>query len=488
MVGAGGAYHQPPRTDALSPAGAPRIFRLLSWALTFHIVVMALLFGLVGLPIQSVRALAAWKELFAILALATAGLRAAFGRAPLPGPAAPDLPVALLVALAALHTIASVGGWGPPTSITLLGYGLRDTVLCFALYAVGRATPSVARDPRVLRTLLAVGAVTSLVAVVERLVVTPERLVLLGVASYFNDFLGMGATTMSNLFGLPDNYWTYLGGRLVQRAGSVYLSSQGFAIPFLLIIPAATAWLAGRSDRAGASGSRQGRELVIPVAAYALCWIGLFLSVTRMTIIACMLQVLLMVMLMRRPAPLLALAAAGAASLAALMAAVPGVGWYLWDTLAWQTSSSASHAKDYATGVAAMLAHPFGNGLATADATALRMGLVPLTADNLFLKYGVELGVLAMLALAAWLAMLAWLGATRATPGAGRQREMTGAFLAAAAVGLALNGGTAVVTNSLPVAYLFCWLAGSAVTVLSAPTAAGGQHPAFPRARTTDDG
>jgi hypothetical protein len=283
--------------------------------------------------------------------------------------------------------------------------------------------------------------------------------VVLGVASYFNDFLGLSATTSSNLFGLPDNYWTYLGGRLMQRAGSVYLSSQGFAIPFLVIIPAATAWLLGDEDR----------RRPWAIVAYALCWTGLLLSVTRMTTIACLAQLLVMVLLMRRPAPMVVLGAGGALIVAGLLVAVPGVGWYLWDTLTWQTSSSASHAKDYASGLAALAAHPFGNGLATADATALRMGLTPLTADNLFLKYGVELGVPAIVALCGWLIVLAWRGAASALSAPTPRRQALGAFLAAGAVGIALNGTTAVVTSSLQVAYLFCWLAGSALTALALP-------------------
>lgn len=449
-----------PTAAATRGGTATIVFRVLAWALVLHIMVMAVLFGLVGLPASTVRAVAAWKEVFALVALAAVACRAAFGRGATNTPVAADLPVLALASLALLHMIASVGGWGPPTSATLLGYGVRDTMLCLGLYAVGRATPGVARDGRVLRTLLVLGALTSLVAVIERIVVTPERLVLLGVASYFNDFLGMGATTLSNDFGLPDNYWTYLGGRLVQRAGSVYLSSQGFAIPFLLIIPAATAWLVGGERRRG------GWAFV----AYALCWIGLLLSVTRMTMVACVLQTLAMVLLLRRPAPVVTMGLGGAFALGVLILLVPGVGWYLWDTLAWQTSSSASHAKDFATGIAALMAHPFGNGLATTDATALRMGLVPLAADNLFLKYGVELGVPAMFALAWWLATLGWMGARGALADEERPGRAAGAMLAAIALGLAMNGVTAVVTNSLPIAYLCFWLIGSIVTMLTTST------------------
>lgn len=434
-----------------------RAFDLLAWGLAAHIVAMAILFGLFGLPAGLVRTVAAWKELFAVAALMAVIVRAALGRAPAVTPNAADIAVLVMIGLAALHTVASIGGWGAQTSIALVAYGVRDTVLCFALYAVGRGTPLVLDQGRAFRTLLVIGAVTSVIAIIERIVVTPERLVLLGVASYFNDFLGLGATTTTNIYGLPDNYWTYVGGRLVQRAGSVYLSSQGFAIPFLVIIPAATAWLFGDAKRRRSWA----------VVAYALCWTGLLLSVTRMTTIACLMQVMLIVLLMRRPTPTMVLGAAGALVVAGLIVAMPGLGWYLWETLTWQTSSSASHGRDFASGIAAMIAHPFGNGLATTDATAMRLGLRPLTADNLFLKYGVELGVPALLTLVAWLGLLTWRGAVSALSERESDRQALGAFLAAGALGIALNGMTAVVTNSLQVSYLFFWLAGSALTVLA---------------------
>ena len=434
-----------------------RAFDLLAWGLAFHIVSMAVLVGLVGLPAGLVRTIAAWKELFAIVALIAVAARAALGRAPAVTPNAADIAVIVMISLAALHTVASIGGWGADTSLALVTYGVRDTVLCFALYAVGRGTPRVLDQGRAFRTLLVIGAVTSVIAIIERLVVTPERLVILGVASYFNDFLGLSATTTTNIYGLPDNYWTYVSSRLVQRAGSVYLSSQGFAIPFLVIIPAATAWLFGDAKR------RRSWALV----AYVLCWTGLLLSVTRMTTIACLMQVALIVLLMRRPTPTMVICAAGAVVAAGLIVAMPGLGWYLWETLTWQTSSSASHGRDFASGIAAMIAHPFGNGLATTDATAMRLGLRPLTADNLFLKYGVELGVPALLTLVVWLAVLAWRGAVGALSQRAPDRQALGAFLAAGALGIAVNGLTAVVTNSLQVSYLFCWLAGSALTVLA---------------------
>src|SRR5437867_10612394 len=108
-------------------------------------------------------------------------------------------------------------------------------------------------------------------------------LVVLGAARYVQEFLGVAPATRNNLYGLPDNYWTTVGDHVVQRAGSTYLSSQAYAIPFLIILPAATLYLLSHATR-----------LRLPAwLGYALLWVGLLVTVTRMTLVACVLQTLI---------------------------------------------------------------------------------------------------------------------------------------------------------------------------------------------------
>jgi hypothetical protein len=445
-----------------------RAFTLLAWGLAFHIVAMAVLFGLLRLPMALVRALAAWKEVLALLLLAAVTLRAVAGRGGHVAIRPPDVLVAALFALTALHVLAAQTGWGPVDDPTGLAYGARDLVFFFGLYFVGRGASGAATSERALRTLFVVGVITSLVAVLEWAFVTPQLLVVLGVASYFNDFLGASAFTAGNVYGLPDNYWTMIGGRLVKRAGSVQLSSQGFAVPFLVIIPAATAWLylQDRWRRWWA------------VLGYAIIWAGLLLTITRMTLVACSVQVLLMIVLRRRPAPLVALGVAGTAVAVVLLASVPGIAGYVWETLLWQTASSGSHARDYARGLAALATHPFGSGIGTTDATAVRLGLEPIMGDNLVLKYAVELGVLGGTLLVAFFACVLWSGVRRALLATDERDRMIGALGAALAVGAMLNGITAVIFYSPMLAYLLCWLVGASITGRAPesprPSSAGG--------------
>lgn len=436
---------------------------VLTWGLAFHIAVIALLFGLLDLPAAVVRAIAAWKELLALALLGVVALRASTGHGPRTALRPADLFIASLIGLTALHALGALAGWGPVDDAVGLAYGVRDLVLFMALYFVGRATPAAPTSDVVLRQLWIVGIVTSLVAVLEWAFLTPDMLVVLGVASYFNDFLGATLFTHGNVYGLPDNYWTMIGGRLVQRAGSLQLSSQGFAIPFLVVMPAATVRMYLR-DRWRSPAALTG---------YALLWLGLLLTITRMTIVACALQVLLIILLRRRPGPLLALGVAGTVVLSALLAVVPGLAGYVWETLLWQTASSGSHGNDYAKGLAALANHPLGSGLGTTDATAARLGLPPLTADNLFLKYFVELGLVGGLLLVAFLGYCIWSGVRCALLAADERRRIFGALGAALALGVAVNGATAVLFNSPMLAYLYFWFAGSMVTISTGATFAG---------------
>ena len=59
-----------------------RALAWVTWGLTFHILAVALLFGLFHLPTAVVRGIAAWKEIAGVLLLIVVALRAASGRGP----------------------------------------------------------------------------------------------------------------------------------------------------------------------------------------------------------------------------------------------------------------------------------------------------------------------------------------------------------------------------------------------------------------------
>ena len=439
---------------ALAIFGRPeRWLGVLSWLLPFHIIAVIVLFSVVGLPAPAVRVIAAWKEASVAGVLAVVLLGAFAGRRRLPPVHWVDLCALTLVTLA-LCFLAGTSLWvGRERPLGMQLYGFRDGVYFLGLYAVGRATADVADTDAPLRRLFAVGVVTSLIAIVERLFVTPDMLLLLGVSTYFSEFLGLSEYIAAE-HGLPAAYFTAFGGVTMRRAGSVYMSGQGFAVPFLLIMPAATVTMLSRV-----------RLRALPLLGYGLLWVGLLLTITRVTIVACLVQLFVLLVLFRRTMTAsvlvgLAMAALGAASLA-----VPRLGAFVWQTLTWQTPSSGTHLADYERGITAMLGNPLGYGLGTADQTALRFDFVPLTFDNQYMKYGVELGVLGMLAYVLLLFGAGRAGLRAYRGGAPDGARLFGVTALAMVIGASLNDMTATLFNNPMFAYIFAWFIGTAVTL-----------------------
>jgi hypothetical protein len=447
---------------------------------------MAALFGGLGLSEGVVRAIAAWKEVAIVALLAVAIARAITGGGSKMEIAIPDVLVLTLLSVAVCYlmldrvtfsglaadralvlgtqaglTGSSAGSDGPPSSLGSMlpskaaFFGFRDMFLFILLYFVGRATPEIGSDNRFGRRLYVVGVVTSVIAVLELVLISPDTLVLIGASSYFQDFLGVSAFTAGNEYGLPQSYWSRLGNRDVRRAGSVYLSGQGFAVPFLLILPAATVWVFGREKKPG--------KLVL--AGYALMWAGLLLTLTRMTIIACLVQLFAYLLWRRKPTWAITAGALGTAVLAAAVVLLPNLLIFIWETLTWQSGSSNTHMTDWSHGTTAFGLHPLGWGLGTTDAAAIRTGRIPLTADNQYLRYAVELGIVGLVLHLAILVSFIAIGLAvvrRSQPGS---RRSLAQILVLTTLGVAMNAMTGVVFNSMMLSYLYFWLAGAVVSV-----------------------
>lgn len=440
-----------PRRTFLSRVALP----VLSWGLPFHSLMVAFLFGGLGLSASLVRGIAAWKEAFVLFLIGYVVARAIFGKGPRVAVSWMDIAIASLLFIAAAFLVAGKQ-WlriELPQSAEL--YGIRDIAFFLLLYFVGRASPEVADDPATLRRLYIIVVMTAAIAIVEWLLVTPDYLVLMGVAEYFQKFLNVAAFTTGNEYGLPMNYWTHIGSVEVQRAGSIYLSSQGFAVPFLILLPIATAWVFSAARRRTPS----------MYIEYAIVWIGLLLSVTRMTIIVCAIQAVLMIIMLRRPEWAVAVLAAGVVALAAALALVPGLPGFIWDTLTWQTGSSASHLKDWSKGVTALFDRPWGWGLGTTDQSAIRSGLAPLTADNGYLKYAVELGLEGLIAHIVIYVGAGYLSLRVARFGRTQYRRLMGMVVFITTIGILINSATGVVLNALVLSYLYFWFVGTIVTI-----------------------
>jgi hypothetical protein len=425
-----------------------------SWGLPFHSLIVAMLFGGLGLSAAAVRGLAAWKEVAVILMVLLVMLRAVTGKGQKSAVSWLDLAVTSLLLIAGFFLVAGRTmlriELPPGTEL----YGIRDIAFFLLLYYVGRGSPEIVDDPNTLRRLYIITVLASAIAIVERIFVTPDMLVLLGVASYFQDFLNVGAFTTGNAYGLPMNYWTQIGSVQMQRAGSIYLSSQGFAVPFLILLPLATAWVFG-----------QKRITASMKIEYAIVWIGLLLSITRMTIVVCTIQLVLVILMLKKPEWAVGGLFAGVLAVIVAMFVVPGLAGFIWDTLTWQTGSSASHVNDWGKGLSAFAEHPFGSGLGTTDQSAVRFGVDPLTADNGYFKYAVELGIEGLLAFLAILCGILGISYKLSTQASTHMRRIFGTVVLFTTIGVILNATTGVVFNALVLSYFYFWFAGAAVTV-----------------------
>lgn len=432
-----------------------RLLPWITWGLAVHILVIALLFGLLHAPIGLVRAIGAWKEAAIALLVVVVAIRAGAGRGPRARLGALDLCIGAWIALALVFFITEDVAWGAGLPLKATAYGVRDIAFFTIAYFIGRSTPEVGEDPRTLQRLFLILLFASSIAIVEWLFVSPEMLMLMGVGSYVQDFLGTGAFTTGNVYGLPDNYWTEMGGHMVRRAGSIFLSSQGFATPFLLFLPGATLWVFRENRRPSAS-------LKI---GYLIVWTGLVLSFTRSVIAVGVLQLLAIFLYKRKPTGAALVISAGTLMIVAGVVAFPGLATFVMETLTFQSGSSVSHLKDWSDGIAAFAQAPWGNGLGTTDQTAVRSGLEPLTADNQYLKYAVEMGIEGLLVHLGAMLLIGAAGYRLMRDGATAATRAFGATVALATFGILADGLTSVVFNNPIVAYLYFWFAGTAVTL-----------------------
>jgi hypothetical protein len=429
------------------------VFPCVAWGLAFHSLVLAALFGWFGLPQEVVRAIASWKDVALVLLLLVAFIRAVSGRGPEITLTWSDLWIGGMVAVGFVYFAGENLWLGTDLPLFAELLGLRQTVLFFLLYFVGRSMPELADDPKTVRNILILVVVTCLLGIAERFLVPPEGLVALGVASYFQNFLDAAAVTVGNEYGLPTNYWVGIGGRLVRRAGSVYLGGQGFAVPFLLFFPLATAWALPHTRRTGWR-----------VAVFALVCFSLLLTLTRMTIMVAVIQLTLFILIRRRPEWTVAGLALGAMLFVAALVLVPGVPTFMLQTLSGEEASTRGHLSDFSNGALTFIEQPWGLGLGTADVAAARTGLEHVTGDNLYLAYAVEMGIAGIVFLVGSLGSMLGHAFNLLRNGATESQRLMGTALWLATIGMILNGMTNVVFNSITLAWIYFWLAGAVVT------------------------
>jgi hypothetical protein len=427
---------------------------LFLWVLPFHAVLIAFFFGVLRAGMRATTIMASWKEAVAVILLTIVMMRAILTRGPGVSIIATDVAISGLIALALVFAIVEDSIFAAEIPHKVEVFGLRSSVFFMVLYYIGRGVPELGERSTYVKHLFRVAVVVALIGVLERIFVTPQMLVALGAAAYMNDFLGLGVSTAGNDWGLPSNYWSVMGRVPVRRAGSVFLGGQAFALPFLLLMPAATAWVFDPAKRFN----------FWRVAGYTVIWLGLLVTITRTTILVCALQVMAYFLMTRRPTRLVTAAIVAVIVFLTATVLVPGLASFVGSTATFQTASSYSHVFDWRRGLTAFFEQPWGHGLGSSDQVAARFKRTPLTADNVFLNYAVDLGVLGLVAYLTVMITIGYFAWRLFTTAKDPEVRVVAATVFLANLGIALNGTSSSPFNSVFLGYNFFLLVGAMIT------------------------
>ena len=151
-----------PRVARVAPSSITRkALTVLLWLLPFHILAMAVLFGALNLPASTVRLIASWKEVVVVALVALTIARSAVGLGPRARVFWGDISVLGLMVIAILFILTKTVWFQVKFPLAAELYGIRDAVFFMLLYFVGRSTPEILRDEKLLRTMYRVALVTS---------------------------------------------------------------------------------------------------------------------------------------------------------------------------------------------------------------------------------------------------------------------------------------------------------------------------------------
>jgi hypothetical protein len=340
------------------------------------------------------------------------------------------------------------------TGLTSRLYGARDWLLYLLPYFIGRIVPvSERRAQTVLRLILFVGVVTSLAGMYERFFIPTDWHVALGVPKYYAEFLGTAYSDF--FFGLPPNYWTRLGGVQIRRAVSVYLSGQSFALPFMVVIPVAAYHVFSKAF------SKYGFVL------FAVCASALLLTITRMTIVVCAIQMIILLWLLRKHRTVIRVLLVLMLVFAFMAARYDSLRNYVIATVTLSDDSGQARPQQWLEGLSQLIDYPLGQGLGSTGQTSARFGLTGIGTEAGYLKLTGALGIPGLLLFAGWFGgiLLYSLKALRRTTGS--QRGIVVATFVVA-VGFLLNNLTAPPDQSPFVIYIFGWLAGLSIQYATA--------------------
>lgn len=321
--------------------------------LPVHVALLLLLFN-GHVDHSAIRVFSLWKEVAALAFLGILVVRQAV-RGKVPVLRLLDAVVLAFLLLNMLYMLVpAMSPFHVPFAARAQGF--RDNTFFVILYFIGRLAPLTLAELRVLCTAtITVGILGIVVGVYERVFIpidfffSPLRL-----DDFMRDYLNIHFHT-----GIPYNFWTSTG--TIRRGVSFYLGSQHFAMASLLLFPLALA--ARRPLRTFPHSLR--------VPLLACLTLGLMLPLTRSVMLACLLQVIVVGWVTRRPHYVL-VAVLTVVLLLGITTAFFDLSGYARTVVSSPESSLWDHVRSWEGTLSIVGDFPFGVGFGIFDTAAER--------------------------------------------------------------------------------------------------------------------
>jgi hypothetical protein len=303
------------------------------------------------------------------------------------------------------------------------------------------------------------GLIFSVIGIIERFWIPTEWQAFdLGIGRYYRELIGIDYGSW--YLGLPENYWRGTPIGRLRRAVSVYGSSQGFALAYLLMFPVSAYGLL----------HRRLPESRLATVTFLVSLVALGLTITRFTFVVCVGLFLLMLLISNARARrfakyIVTIMAVGFAMAYVLSDAVRAV---VITTINFQDHSSAQRLDIWWSTLLALVEQPLGYGLATVGHTVHRLvgSTSVVGTEGQISKIAIEVGIPGVLIYSAALTMISlflFVGYryTSHTYSRALCLCMSLAFL-----GLWINSLTTEWHNSPSIVYPAWWLAGSCISYI----------------------
>ena len=418
--------------------------------LPFHSLIITILIYQFGIPIRVGRLIAAWKEILLISTFMVVLLSLLVEKKEFRLKWIDGITLILLYQVFLYFVFHDVlFNW--QTNLTIKAYGARDWLLYLIPYFIGRFIIVSEKDlAKIFKAILIIGFVTSVIGIIEYFFVPTRAHIAIGVPYYFNKFLNLHYPDY--LSGLPYNYWFGFKGPVVRRAVSTYLSGQGFALPFLIIIPASVINCHYKFTKY--------YKLILVVTV-----IGLLLTLTRMTITAVLAQSFILLRIFKRKDVMFRIIMIILFVLVTAILAIPLFRSYIYHSITLTDDSGIKRPEQWERGLLAMIENPLGFGLGSTGQVSQRFesGGLKLGSEAGYLKVSSSLGIFGLFLYLVWFRKIinhSYLGYSRHN---GVNDDIISLLTFIVAIGFLINNLTAPPDQSPFVIYIFCWLAGLSV-------------------------